>query len=366
MRVGRKRSKDLHLLPGVREIDGRWYWQPTKATDRKARKKAGLKASVPLGEARSEAALKKWAELSGYRDEPGHKGTVLEITTKFRREGIQKKLNGKPRSAKTIREYENSLDVMEGLFGKCRYGKTAAEAMAGKAIGAVDLQRFITEDGRPIANRHVSALSAAFSWAISVGLTAYNPCRGAVKTAEEPRTREPQEWEVECLLAVADAAEDVLMGLMVRFERICGWRVSDIRRCARPQLTPRGVKHRHGKRGKRQLWAWSDELSAIVAAALERQAAEGSMLVFPADDGTELTLDAFEKRWWKLKRATNEALAACEIPLAIEDLHFQDLRSMAGDDAEEQGQDRATFLGNSKAVAERHYARREQKVRPIR
>lgn len=62
------------------------------------------------------------------------------------------------------------------------------------------------------------------------------------------------------------------------------------------------------------------------------------MLVFPADDGTELTLDAFEKRWGKLKRATNEALAACEIPLAIEDLHFQDLRSMAGDDAEEQGQ----------------------------
>ena len=90
------------------------------------------------------------------------------------------------------------------------------------------------------------------------------------------------------------------------------------------------------------------------------------MLVFPADDGTELTLDAFEKRWGKLKRATNEALAACEIPLAIEDLHFQDLRSMAGDDAEEQGQNRATFLGNSQAVAERHYARREQKVRPIR
>jgi hypothetical protein len=59
-------------------------------------------------------------------------------------------------------------------------------------------------------------------------------------------------------------------------------------------------------------------------------------------------------------------LAQCEIGLAIENLHFHDLRATAGDDAVEQGQDRAAFLGNDPAVAERHYARRETKVRPLR
>ena len=49
-------------------------------------------------------------------------------------------------------------------------------------------------------------------------------------------------------------------------------------------------------------------------------------------------------------RQTNEALAECEIPLAIEDLGFHDLRSKAGDDAEEASFDMHSFLGNTPAV----------------
>ena len=354
---------------GVVELHGRWYWRPGTKAEREKRKAAGQPQLEPLGPAGTVLARKRWAELTGLRDPEGSKvesGTVADLIAKFRKDGLAVKPNGKPRSEKTVKEYEGALGVMEGLFGSCTYAKTAADAMAGKALGTVDLQRYIRADRRTIANRRLSTLSAMFTWAISEGYTAYNPCLGVARTAEEPRSREVMEWEAECLAAVADARGDAWIGLAMRFERVTGWRVSDIRLLQRHQLVPPGIRLVARKRAKRMLFYWSDELRAIIAEASKLPGSTSSMFIFPAENGEAVTLDAFEKRWGRLKRATNRMLAQCDVPLQIEDLHFHDLRSMAGDDAEEAGQDRHVFLGNSKAVAERHYARREVKVRPIR
>ncbi len=54
--------------------------------------------------------------------------------------------------------------------------------------------------------------------------------------------------------------------------------------------------------------------------------------------------------------------------LAILDLHFHDLRSKTHDDAEEErgvGAG-AAQIGDTKAVAKRHYARREKRKKPLR
>lgn len=61
--------------------------------------------------------------------------------------------------------------------------------------------------------------------------------------------------------------------------------------------------------------------------------------VFANRAGKRLSGSAFWDAFRLLLEQTNEALAACEIPLAIEDLGFHDLRSKAGDDAEEDGRD---------------------------
>ena len=44
---------------------------------------------------------------------------------------------------------------------------------------------------------------------------------------------------------------------------------------------------------------------------------------------------------------------------------MHDLRSKAGDDADDLGFNVADFLGNDPAVAERHYSRREKVVLPL-
>jgi len=372
MPVGRKRKTGMHLPPGVREKDGRWYWQPTSARERAERRAKGLACTVPLGPAGTEAR-KRWAEVAGYADPaPSSPGTVEEILAEFETHGLAKKPNGRPRAAKTVAEYERSITVLRKRFGSCRYGKTEFEASRGQALGVVDLQRFVAEADSPVAaNRHLSVMSAAFAHAIRRGLTTYNPCLGVARNAEEPRTRAPLPWEVECLRAVADAAGDALMGLMMDFEGICGWRVSDMRLLQRSAMQADGVHLRQAKRGRRQVWEWTPGLRRIVAEAAALPGANVERLdraayVFPTRRGEAITLDAFEKRWAKLKRETNALLAREEIALVIEDLHFHDLRSKAHDDAVDAGEDGAGFLGNDPDVARRVYARREEKMRPLK
>jgi len=69
--------------------------------------------------------------------------------------------------------------------------------------------------------------------------------------------------------------------------------------------------------------------------------------------------------WGRLRAKVNSARLAAGEP-GIADLHFNDLRARASDDAEEAGQDRAKFLGNNPSVAHRHYARRITKLRPLK
>jgi site-specific recombinase XerD len=376
MRVGRKRTKNFGCPPGVRELAGRWYWQPTSKREREERARSGLSITVPLGPAGAEAR-KAWAKLAGYDDAPAISGTVAEVLDLFKAKGLTKKPNGKPRSEKTITEYKRSIEVLRKRFGGCRYGKTEFEASRGQALGVVDVQRFIADEPRPATNRHVSCLSSAFAFAIRAGRTTYNPCAGVAKTAEEPRTREPAPWEVEALAAVADARGDLLLRLLMDFEGIAGWRISDMLRLQRHEVTAAGVRLRQGKRGKRQLWEWTPGLRRIMAEAAMLPGAKIERLdretraplpryVFATNRGEMLTLDAFEKRWAKLKARTNALLAESDVPLRIDDLHFHDVRSKAHDDAVESGEDGAAFLGNRPEVAERVYARREQKRRPLR
>jgi site-specific recombinase XerD len=385
---------DTRRPEGVIEKKGRWYYRPTSERERLERARQGLPETTPLGVAGTEEARRKWAEVSGRREssaaEEAERGRVAEILRCFKAQGLQRKPNGKARGEKTKKDYTLSIDhVLMPRFGAMRYGRTEFDASRGQAIGTVDVQRFVRtlkdKAGRPVpvaANRHAACLSAAFRWAKSEGMTTYNPCAGVARNAEEPRSREPRPWEVECLRAIAGTLASPLMGLLMDYEAITGWRVSDVLNLDRRQCTAEGIRLKQGKRGKRQMWSWSDELRRIVREALELPgAARAARLargdarvlqghfplepIFPSRNGRPLTLSGFESNWQRLVELTNAALAECEVPLAIEDLHFHDLRSKAGDDAAAAGFDIADFLGNDRAVAERHYARREKVVLPL-
>lgn len=363
--VGRKRSKNLRLPAGVMPRGDRWYWQPTSKRERDERKAKGLPGSIALGKADTRAAREKWAEVSGFRDATDEPGSVAELLRLWQRDGLLKQPNGELRADSTVTKYRRSIPVLLEQFGAARYGKTNIEASRGQAIGTADIQSFVAGSPTPaLANIHFAVLDNAFQHGIRVGRTTYNPCQDVVKNASNAREREPMPWEVECLRTLASP----LLGLLMDYESITGWRISDILSLARAQLTADGVKHRHQKRGKRQLWEWTPELRRIVAEAASLPGATPfpASPVFPGRRGKQTSYRVFDEQWQALKRRTNAELAACDVTLSIEDLHFHDLRSKAHDDAEESGIEGHTFLGNTAGVARRHYRRREQKVRPLR
>lgn len=365
---------------GVIEKKGRWYYRPTSHRERAERAAKGLPETIPLGKAETVEARTQWAVLTGRREAAPTivTGTVLELLDAWITPGLNGKPapvamkgNGKPRAQSTVYQYTWLVKkVLIPRFGPMRYGKTAIEAARGAAIGTVDVQRFVADGGTTSANVAVGCLSSVFMWARRIGRTTYNPCDGVAKIVQDGRQREPKTWEVECLGTMAEELGRRRMALMIDFDSICGWRSIDIRKLRRGQLTPEGIQSRAQKNGKRQLLLWNDDLKRIVREALELPGALRAGVfplspVFAARNGKELSGNAFWGDFRRLVQQTNEALAGCAVPLKIEDLGFHDLRSKAGDDAEEAGFDMHEFLGNTPAVASKHYARRERKVVPL-
>ena len=385
-RVGRRRTKNLGLPAGVTEKDGTWYWQPTTERERAERRIQRAAAAArgerlpvgcTLGRAGSIEARRKWAEVTGKADPVRVEGTVAELLNLWERDGLAKQPSGEPRAESTIRKYRDEcLPFLREKFGACRYGRTEFEASRGQAIGTPEIQTLVAEHHAPaMANLYFAVLDNAFEHAIRKGRTTYNPCSGVVKNRGGVREREPLPWEVEALRAMAPER----LGLQMDFEAIVGWRISDIRLLRRAQGTADGVRVRYKKRGKRWLWEWSDELRRIWR---ESEALPGASVfplspVFPTKRGGLMTHAAFHSSWQRLKLRTGKVLATGIIDITVEnlpvapgptidDLHFHDLRSKAHDDAEDAGIEGHEFLGNTRAVARRHYRRRERKMRPLK
>lgn len=370
-RVGRRREKDIGLPKGVRPIGERLFWQPPTARERKERREKHLPGSVPLGaivRVRGRIELTKsqrakWSEVSGYNDAKAEPGTMAELFALWRKEGLYKDEQGKLRADPTVKVYRSALKALEKKFSAVRYGKTDNEASRGEAIGSADIQAWVREGGRAMENTCLAVLSNVFDHAILAGSTTYNPCLVVVPNAQNARTREPAEWEVECLRVLAEP----VIGLMMDFESISAWRVKSIIRLQRVQRTAEGIASTM-KGGKRLVLEWTPELRRIMNEADELPAATAfpASPVFPSRRRRAFSYSGFHRAWNDLIERTNAELAGCEIPLKIEDLHFHDLRSKAHDDAEDAGRRGHDLLANTPKVAERHYSRRARRVRPLR
>lgn len=361
--VGRKRTKNLHCPAGVREIEGRWHWQPTSQRERLERKEKGLPGSICLGDANTKGARDRWAQVSGFKDAKEIAGTVAELLTIWKRDGLKTRPNGRPRADETITAYTNALPALHAKFGKAKYGKTDKETSRGEAIGTAEIQRFVSESPKAMGNRYLAVLNNAFDHGVRNNKTTYNPCKAAIKNASKAREREPEEWEVECLRTLASP----VMALLIDYEGISALRISSMLELQRVRLTPPGIRVL-GKGGKREVREWTPESRRIIADAERLPGATKfpASPLFPAPSGRAIDYDSFDKQWQALKRLANAELALCEIPLVIPPLHFHDLRSKAHDDAIDAGMDGAEFINDTQAVANKHYHRRTKRKPHLR
>jgi integrase len=375
MRVGRKREKDRGEPKGVRTIAGRWYWQPPTKEERAARKAKGLPASVPLGKAGTVEARMKWAELTGLRDDTAAPGTIGDLLTRFA-EGddapIFTQRNGKPRSAGTVKQYRRRLPALYARMGSKVYGRTESDVLRGKGVNAGDLQKFVRGCGS-LGRAYLAILDGAFHHAVLCGLTTYNPLDHVTAIAIKARTREPLEWELECLGTMAPK----VIGLILDTKAISGYRISEVLRVHRRDMHAAGIRFTV-KGGKTETLTWSPRLREIVSEAehLPRATKFPASPLFPNRRGRAYSYSGWEYNWLAVRDEANAALADVGVvdpetlerhaPLSIEDLRVHDVRSKVHDDAEAMGREGHEQLGNTEAVADRHYSRRERRRTPLR
>lgn len=379
--MGRKRTtNDRDLPPGVRPIGGRFFWEPTSKKERKARRAAGLPATVPLGP--DEATMRrKWAELKGYAKprEDARAGVVAEILDRYEDDVIpRKKRDGTFKLAQRTRdEYTRQLKLLRARFAAKRYARTEVDAAKGGYLTTLEVQQWIDRAESPIAaNREFSLLRNAFKWGRRWGLTFYNPCLGVLPAEEGARERIPAPWEREALLACATQP----MSLMLRHVGMTGWREGDTRLLHRFQLKPDGIYLRQSKRGAKQLWLWTPQLRALIDEALERPEAKRAQrmkgdlggYIFVGRHAKPLSLSGFQSAWGRLVERTNRRLAEACIeagwgkdtkPLKIEGLVFHDSRA----EAVEQAEDPTAFAGHSDPrTTKRHYMRSPTRLQPLK
>lgn len=382
MPMGRKRTSDQQLLPGMRAIGGRLYWQPPTERERDLRRGQGLPASVPLGAIvrvrgrieLTEQQRKLWGELAGHREPDAKPGTMAELFDDWRDYELHKTPKGKPRADETVRYYKHALKVARARFADVAYGKTEHEASRGRAIGTVDVQRFVkTLPSKGVGNHVLAVMRNVFNRAIREGRTTYNPCDKAVKNHIEPRTRAPMAWEVEALQTLASP----VVCLMMDYEAITGDRIREVLGLRNAHKKAEGIEvTRKGKRV--ETWEWSPRLRAIADAAAELPGATKfpASPLFPNRRGRPYAYKTFNGHWNELQAQVNAELAATGIidpatlavapGLVIEEMHFHDLRSKVHDDAEDRKRGSgAEQIGDTPAVAGKHYARRPKVKQPL-
>lgn len=377
--MGRLRRKNLHLPAGVKLVSGRFYWRPTSATERAARKAQGLPETVPLGSdpdamRKAWVALQKTARPLGMPDA----GTLVELLDRFERDilnGTRK--NGQPYyKPASLREHGRLLRMLREAFGARRYARSEADAARPRADGThylrtMDVQMWITQHPSEVsANRACSLLGVVMGWGRRWGMTEYNPAAGVMKHQELPRRRDVKPWEVQALIAGCRWNR----GLIVHLVDLTGMRQGDVLALDESHIRPEGIVIEQAKRGRRWACEWSDELRQVIdaARAMRPRATVVPMrrpYIFPTQRGNPYTGTGFRRMWAQDVERVNELLresvddAFPGAPPQIVDLHFHDLRKKAANDAKEAGQDPAALLGVNAQTANAHYLK---DVRPIR
>lgn len=318
MRMGRKRKHRKDLPPRVYfrhgayyfvSMSGEWIWLSRDY----------------------HVAIKQYANVV---QAPGT-GKLASIMDRYIKEIAVTK------SPRTLANNEAEVEKLKAVFG----------SMEPMEVTPQDIYGYM--DNRPpiSANREVALLSSVFKYAIRWGYANDNPCRLVSRNKETPRKRAVSIDDYQAVYNIAAPIIQCAMDLAV----ITALRLGDLLKLDERNAKQQGLYCETGKTGKKLLFEWNEDLTAVVARCRSLRGKIRSMVLLSNTQGQRYTVSGFETLW---QRTMNKAM---DKKILQERFRFNDLRAMAADLSEQASE----LLGHDDPrTTSRIYRRAPRRVKP--
>jgi integrase len=332
--MGRPRTKNRDLPPGMHRKQGRYYYGQN---------------DLALG-SDLVVALRRWAELHGERVYH-YAPTLADAIREYRRVELPKK------SPKTQKDYGPQLVLLDKVFGKMALGE----------IKPADVKGYMRRRPAISGTREKALLSALFNFARGEGMTgAPNPCAG-VKGTKAKR----DVYIYDATFAAVWEAADVMTRDAMDLALLTGQRPGDTTAFRETDIRDGHLEVLQGKTGKRLRIAVVGELKAVVnrIAARKTTFPVHSLALVVNEHGQPLTYAGLRKRFEKAREAAAvvfDKAGKVEEAAAARGFQFRDLRAKAATDLESS--ERAQkLLGHSTVTTTEGYirGRRGDRVMPL-
>ena len=232
-----------------------------------------------------------------------------------------------------------------------------------ESVKPTTVAQYLEKRGAPVrANREISLLSKAFSWALAQGLADTNPCLGVERNKEESRKRSPSVAEIEAVAAKGAA----IVGAAARLAYLTGQRQAQIIGLRIDQLQEDGIHFPPAKKGDAVIVEWTAALrDAIEAAKKMRPKIASATHLFSGRKGQPFTQEGLQGAWQRAMAAWLSEMP--EERRAAARFTFHDIRARSLDDARAGGLDPQALAGHRNPNTTRRYLRDRQvkKVRAV-
>jgi hypothetical protein len=330
----------------------------------------------PAEHPNSKAARDRWAELTTGKAKAGTVAKLLDAYMVHREQLVREGKLAK----RTLEDNYAEVEYLKAAFGSYPDTKLNSRHCAGylqkrtyipkpkrNADGVLEQQEPRRAPVR--ANREMSLLSGAYTWALTSDDFPHitmNPCVGVLRNREEPSERCPEVWELEAAKKKASA----VWALIFDFAYKCGQRGVQTRLLTKRAIRQDGVFVGKKKNGEDVVIDWDDELIAIVLGLLEYTAeVERSLHITSPYIIVSRNGQPYSEAGWKnaVYRIVRAAIADQANPLEVP-FSFHNIRARSGTDEEEMyGRSAQHRLGHKRRSTTDLYIRgkKTRRVKPL-
>lgn len=336
MRVGRRRTKNLHLPSGLTLKRGRYYVGRNQQF-------AGTDYPTALRTLAEHKAMK-----AGERP-----GTFGEMAKEYKKRVFPTK------AVRTQDDNATELAMLLKVFKDALLAKIRPEHVGGYIASRYQQPR---KGQKPLAvpklattraNREVALFSAIWNWGRGIGMTDLpNPCDGVKRNTEKGRDRYVTDEEFE---AVYEAACEPLRDAL-SLHLLTGQRVADVLRMRLTDVRDGCLELRQGKTGKPLRLMLEGELAVVVERIQGRKfkATVTSMALVRNEQGQAMGYNALANRHEKAREKAGV------------NFQLRDLRAKAATDLEDLALAQKLLGHSSRSMTERYTKNRVgEVVRPL-